>query len=246
MNINFENGCKSLQKKEYQEAIDNFSLVLAADAKHAASLERRAKAYAGLKSYDLAVKDSEMLVSIETENADYQSNHALILYLMGRKEEAIASFNISVSLDSKNPYRYSSRAFVKERMGDLKGALADYERTIELDPEDSIAYNNKGLIEEKLGRKEKSKQSFIKADHLGTKPKGFIEKQKNSKVHKLKVPTEKPQATVEKTSSDLMKNSNNKRINTSLYFDTLRGFFTDSKLRGDFFDFVKKIFTQKK
>ena len=247
MNKNFEKGCESLQNKAYAKAIEYFTIVLKEEKEHKGALDKRAKAFAGLKSYDLAIKDSEKLVQLEADNAESQANHALILYLMGNKEEAIRFFNAAVKLEPNNPYRYSSRAFVKERMGDLKGALADYDRAINLDPEDSISYNNKGLIEEKLGRKEKSKSSFLKADKLSNargEKKTFLEKQKNPKVHETKVPKGKKETVLISQASPSQK-TRPEKINLSTYIKTIKELFVSNEIRREFIQFVKSIFYKK-
>ena len=187
-----------------------------------------------------ALKEFDLITSLEPYNTDFISDRAVVLHLLKRNEEALTELDRAANLDPKNPYRYSSRAFLKDRIGDLEGAIADYEKAIELDPEDAVSHNNKGMVEEKLGYQAKSKKSFEKADDLvGYKPAegpSLKSKEESSELPEIgSKPSERATAPVQK-----------KEMTFNHFLNTLGSVFNNAHTRKEFGNYLKGLFGGKK
>lgn len=187
------------QEEQFEKALSIFDEILSSDADFSKARYSRAKAFFKLQRFEECLADFEILIAAHPLDAHILSERAVAFLLAGQGEMALTDLNKAAELEPSNPYRFASRAFVKDKLGDYYGAIADYEIAIELDPEDAISYNNKGLVEEKLGWKEKSEQSFAKADKKDpakktqpdSKPE-FVAKNEREKVPRPKQEIAKP------------------------------------------------------
>ena len=93
-------------------------------------------------------------------------DHAVCIFQLGRKKEALDELDRAVALEPDNPYRYSSRAWIRSALKDVDGAIADYRKALELDPDDAITLNNLGLLEEQYGMRKAAQERFRRADTL--------------------------------------------------------------------------------
>ncbi|WP_209332592.1 tetratricopeptide repeat protein [Lunatimonas salinarum] len=225
-------GISNYKKGKFEEALRLFELHLASDPNDATGLIYRARVFSRIGRFDDSLADFDRLLTGNPFDCDLISDRAVVLHLMKRNQEALSELDRAQNLDPKNPYRYSSRAFLKDRIGDLHGALADYEIALELDPEDAISLNNKGMVEERLGYLSRSKKSFEKADALiGYKPNQDHPQLKGENPVRRDIPIE---ATGETENT-----VNQKRLTVGHLWDTIKGIFTQSHTRMEFWEFLK-------
>lgn len=93
-------------------------------------------------------------------------DHAVCIFQLGRKHEALQELDRALELEPDNPYRWSSRAWMRAALNNVDGAIEDYRKALALDPEDAIALNNLGLLEEQYGMRKSAQERFRKADTL--------------------------------------------------------------------------------
>ena len=235
--MNFEIGLNLYKEGKFEEALVCFNWLIEQQKGKTELHLYRGRILSRLGKGEAALEDFDFLVQMEPYNTDYISDRGVVLHLLGRDQEALTEFDRAANLDPYNPYRYSSRAFFKDRIGDLAGAIEDYEKAIELDPEDAIAYNNKGLVEEKMGYREKAKRSFTKADDLV----GYKPESKSSDLPPIGSPAKKTG-----TPTQLIRASENQKLNVGHFWKTLKSVFTESQSQKEFFGFVKSLFSGKK
>ncbi len=159
-----------------------------------------------------------LAIELDPQNAQYISQRGVAFFRIGKNEEALYDLDQAMKLEPNNPYRYSSRAFILSNLNRIDDAIKDYEKAIELDPEDAIAYNNLGLLHEKKGFDRIAKTHFEKADELVGEEEKHIEKGP--------VDHHRP----------LIKENKYKNIS---YWKFVTMVFTDSKVRKEFFQFIK-------
>jgi len=230
----FQEGIAYFKDGKFVEALAVFNQLLAMDPSHTQSILYRGRILSRLGSVKEALDDFDQLVLMEPNNTDFISDRAVVLHLSQRNKEALAELDRALNLDPDNPYRYSSRAFLKDRMGDHIGAIADYEKALELDPEDAIAYNNKGMVEEKLGYKERSSESFKKADDLV----GYVPRQPD-------VTTNESPGQPKEIPEQLENANPDKKVSLSSYLSTFGKVIKDHNTREEFFKFVSDKFKGK-
>ncbi len=235
--MNFEKGIALYQEGKFEEALEIFDTLVAANPDQANVHLYRARILTRLGKGENALEEFDLLLKLDPYNTDYISDRGVVLHLLGRNEEALGELDRAANLDPKNPYRYSSRAFFKDRVGDLHGAIEDYEKAIALDPEDAVAYNNKGLVEEKLGFKERSKKSFEKSDDLiGYKP----------QAGENDLPPIGKAKSTEAAQPVPLPEQESGKMSTGHFWNTLRALLVDRKTRQEFGKFLLDLFSGKR
>lgn len=159
-------------------------------------------------------------------DGDLMHDHAVCIFQLGRKKEALDEFDRAVALEPDKAYRYASRAWIRAAMKDVDGAIADYKKAIELDPEDAIALNNLGLLEEQYGMRKSAQERFRRADTL----KGIL---KDAGVDLPEEPEAAPTPPDDPTPADPPPSS---------LWREMRSVFSDKKSRQEFITFIRKGF----
>lgn len=237
----FDLSVSYFKEGKFEEALEEINKCLNEEANNLEYRFFRARVSSRLGKFEAALADFDHLIGLEPFNPTYISDRAVVLHLLKRNQEAMEEFDRALNLEPLNPYRYSSRAYFKDRIGDLKGAIEDYEKAIELDPEDAVAYNNKGIIEEKMGYMKQSKKSFNKADDLigykgPSSTKETIEQESKSNFPPIGKPLD---------NEDKEKETSEKKLSFSGYFDILKGVFTNKHTQKEFIDFIRSGFKKR-
>jgi tetratricopeptide (TPR) repeat protein len=169
-----------------------------------------------IQLYSLAIERDQ-------QNAHIISKRGVAFFRIGKNDEALYDLNMALNLEPDNPYRYSSRAFILSNINRIDEAIRDYEKAIELDPEDAIAFNNLGLLQEKKGYMQAANNNFKRADTIhGIKP-------RNINAYESPLP-------------NIPKKEQKENYSELSYWQFIKRIFTDSKLRKDFFRFIKNGF----
>lgn len=150
-------------KKQYEEAIKDYTRALSISPFESRIYDGRAEAYAQKSEYEKAVSDySAAIVLVENYGRQYQNvylqrmrkqfsvelyNKRGIAYsLKGEYDKALVDFNQSIELLPDLADSYNNRGIVYRFKGDYDRALFDYSRAIELNLDFPQAYNNRGYI----------------------------------------------------------------------------------------------------
>jgi WD40 repeat protein/tetratricopeptide (TPR) repeat protein len=137
-------GWAYFQGARYQEAIQEFELVIEYDPAWAEGYVWRGIAYSMNGQNELALADFEQAVELDDNDPIlYAGWVGYSLIQLGRYREALENTTYSIEL---NPYYiigYGNRGWAYESMGMFEEALADYTRAIELNPADSLYYSTR-------------------------------------------------------------------------------------------------------
>lgn len=131
-----------LRKNQYAQALKQFNAALAIDSTARMARRCRADTYAGLKQYDLEVRDRSHLIH---EMEAWKGNTYLIgqTYFYrgiakanaGDNRGALQDFNTCMAMSGEQAGTYFSRAITKIYLHDFSGALRDYQKATRLAPD---------------------------------------------------------------------------------------------------------------
>jgi tetratricopeptide (TPR) repeat protein len=135
-------GNARVTKKDYKNAIDDFSKALQLDPRNVTALVRRGAIYAETGDFDRAWRDCNAAFQVD-------SNHASAFLLRGglyeqknNLDSALSDLNRSVELDPTDVEVYVHRAIVYSKQGANEKALADSRSALRLAPDNPQACYN--------------------------------------------------------------------------------------------------------
>lgn len=101
------------------------------------SLDKHDQTKAGIEAYRKAV-------NLRRDYVEAQHNLGLLLYDVGRPEEASKHYKVALESDPDNAAIHDDLGMVYFAMRRVHEAIAEYRKAIELDPEESRPYDNMG------------------------------------------------------------------------------------------------------
>lgn len=110
-----------------------------------------------IPNYDEIIKLYDKAISIKPSFEKAYFNKGSILWLLGKKQEAINCFNEVLKINKDNISAYYAIGNIHMDMSDYKDAVSDYDNAILINPKDYKAYLQKGISimkdtgDEKLG-----------------------------------------------------------------------------------------------
>lgn len=147
-----DQGNTLAKQGQWQNAITEFSQVLALDPNHVQAHVQTGWAYAELKQWDEAQKHLLTAISKDGKNASAHANLAWVYAEKKQWNDAQQSAKKAIDLDPKNPYPHATLAWAYQETKQEDLAIAEYEKSIELNPslDNShfalgVAYCNKGM-----------------------------------------------------------------------------------------------------
>ena len=126
----------NLHLKQWQYAVDEYSLVLQKEPRNPAALFYRAYANTHLRHFDLSRNDLNDLLTYLPNHFEARLSLAIILQQLGRKQDALDQLNLTVQMHPDSAVAYAARANVERQMKHDDAALYDWERAEQLSPRD--------------------------------------------------------------------------------------------------------------
>jgi tetratricopeptide (TPR) repeat protein len=144
------------------EAIADFAECIRLDPANAGYLDDRRMSYLKKKSYELALKDADAALKLQSTSHYYADRGEVFLGML-RLDEALADYEQAVKLDLNSVSAYIGRANVyrEKALNDL--ALSDYQTAISKDARSSAAYYNRALAYLKMKKPAEAKADLEKA-----------------------------------------------------------------------------------
>jgi tetratricopeptide (TPR) repeat protein len=129
-----------------EEAIDFFTDYIRANPKDPHGYIMRAIIWQEEeKELDIALRDYNEAIRLDTRNADIYSCRAEIWNDKKEYDEAIADFTRAIRLDPRLGPAYNNRGIDWSKKGEHDKALADFSAAIRLDPNVGAIYLNRGM-----------------------------------------------------------------------------------------------------
>jgi tetratricopeptide (TPR) repeat protein len=237
LEIILREGLELLNNKEFEPAINKFSLLLDEEPNHIEGLCCRAICYRNTEKLELSIADFSKAISLQKDNADIYAERAVSQLHLQQPQLAIIDFEKAKELEPENPYRYSSLGFAYSRIRNIEKSIEYYEHAVKLDPEDAVSYNNLAVIHEQKGDIDKSKKLGQKADELTDGP---LEDRPKPPPSAVSVPNLKtPKGAID------IKPENNKPSKKA-YSNVIKNVLTNNQEFKSFIKFIKNGFKIKK
>jgi tetratricopeptide (TPR) repeat protein len=134
---------------QYDQAIDDFTQAIKADAHFAPAYSARAGAYCELKQYEKAIVDCTALIELEPNEYHPYLCRAWTYYQLMQYDEAIKDFTEAIQRHPADQRKwaatYEMRAKTYDALRDYFHELADYSKAIQLYPDSGAFYKGRGL-----------------------------------------------------------------------------------------------------
>ena len=163
----------NLQLKQWQYAIDEYSLVLQREPHNPAALFYRAYANTHLRRFELSRADLLDLLAFVPRHFEARLSLAVVLQQLGRKQDALDQLNQTIQQHADSAVAYAARANLERDMKQDELALYDWQRAEELSPRDVtyvVSHVDLLLV---LGRKTEARRVLDAAVKRGI-PRGML------------------------------------------------------------------------
>lgn len=163
----------NLQLKQWQYAIDEYSLVLQREPKNPAALFYRAYANTHLRRFELSRNDLNDLLAFAPTHFEARLSLAVVLQQLGRKQDALDQLNQTIQQHADSAVAYAARANLERDMKQDEVALYDWQLAEELSPRDVtyvVSHVDLLLV---LGRKTEARRVLDAAVKRGI-PRGML------------------------------------------------------------------------
>ena len=185
--LDFQSGVRSLNKGEYQKALDSFNKAIKSYSLDGPAYYNRGNAYLGLEEYKKAIKDYLKSIELDSERGNqYAYNNIAIAYEdLGDYKNAIKYISLAIKAYPKDGLYFENRGYYNLELENYKQAEKDYEEAGRLFLKykgrtrmyedcqkkknmihcqmDSDYYNDLGLVKENLGDLEGALLNYNKA-----------------------------------------------------------------------------------
>jgi tetratricopeptide (TPR) repeat protein/cell division septation protein DedD len=168
----FEQGLADLKNKEYQAAVDKFTMAIEAVPDDFEALNNRgfARIYTG--DYDGAIEDCSRSIAINPGSAKAYNNRGLARLFIGAFDEAIVDFDQAITINPRYVDAYSNRGLARSQKEDYPRAIADCTEALHLNPRSAKAYYSRGFARDRQGDPGGAMRDYIQV--LKINP-GYIE-----------------------------------------------------------------------
>jgi tetratricopeptide (TPR) repeat protein len=147
----FEQGLAALKAKDYQAAVDKFTLAIEAVPDDFEALNNRgfARIYSG--DYRGAIEDCSRSIAINPGSAKAYNNRGLARLFTGEFDDAIADFNQAITINPRYVDAYSNRGLAWSQKEDYARAIADCTEALHLNPRAAKALYSRGFARDRQG-----------------------------------------------------------------------------------------------
>jgi tetratricopeptide (TPR) repeat protein len=140
------------RKRNYDQAISDYSAVIELNPNTATIYIRRGMAYEySERNYAETINNFTSAIRLDPDNALYYNFRCWARVLKGDAESALSDCNKSLELKPDDSNTLDSRGIAYLALGDYQAALKDFNRTIQLDSEAGSTYVNRARVHEILG-----------------------------------------------------------------------------------------------
>ena len=136
---------RTASTRNYQLAIEQYTLAIKGDPSYPMAYEGRALAYQLLQQYENALADYRKLAQLDPRWPRVHGRIGNMLTSLTRFDEAVKSFTTAIKQEPKISSWYSSRGHAYSMMENFAKAEEDYRKALELDPKNTTALTGMAL-----------------------------------------------------------------------------------------------------
>ncbi|HEY7427200.1 MAG TPA: serine/threonine-protein kinase [Gemmataceae bacterium] len=159
-------GFAHFKKKEYPEAVADYTEAVRLDPQFAVAYNNRGLAYAAQGEHETAIEDYNKAIKLNAEYALAFTNRGDSYYEQKQYDRALQDYDEAINLDSKNAIARNNRGLAHAAKEDYERAIEDYSKAIQLDREFALAYYNRGIAYGKTGNAARAEADREKAVSL--------------------------------------------------------------------------------
>lgn len=159
-------GKAEMERENFSEAIEEFSLAIEDDPDSAEAYNLRGLAYSITGSFARAIEDCSKAIELDPDYADAYNNRGAAFSGLGEIDAAIQDYSKAIELNAEFEDGYYNRGRAYMDLRDYDFAIADFTRAIEIDPDDASNYHARGLAYDAKGDTDRARADFDKAVEL--------------------------------------------------------------------------------
>jgi tetratricopeptide (TPR) repeat protein len=164
-----DRGTASLDKNEYDKAIEDFNKAIELEHDAADAYFNRALAYAWKKECDKAIEDWTQALRLKPNWPDAYFNRGLAYLNKKEYDKAIEDYTHAVELDPRYVEAYANRGVAYSKKKGYDKAIEDFTKAIQLNPKDVLSYTNRGIAYRKKREYDKAIADCTKAIQMDPK-----------------------------------------------------------------------------
>ena len=157
----FEQGLADIKAKDYQAAVEKFTMAIEAVPDDFEALNNRgfARIYTG--DYEGAIADCSRSLAINPGSAKAYNNRGLARLFTGQFDQAIEDFNQAISINPRFVDAYSYRGLAWSQKEDYPRAVADCTEALYINPRSAIALYSRGFARDRQGNPGGAMRDYI-------------------------------------------------------------------------------------
>jgi len=136
--LHLRKAAVNLELKQWEYAVDEYSLILGHEPRNPAALFYRAYANTHLRRFDMARNDLTDLLAFLPRHYEARLSLAVVLQRMGRKQEALNQFCETIEQHPDSADAYAARANLERQMKQDEAALYDWQHAEKLSPRNPL------------------------------------------------------------------------------------------------------------
>lgn len=140
----FARGDECYDKKDYENAIAEYTRAIEKDPDYVEAYNHRGNAYIEKRDYDKAIEEYTRALEIKPDFETAYINRALAYAGKKDYERAIADCTKAIELNPNDADSYVHRGYVHQEKNDLDSAILDFSKAIAIEPKNEEAYFRRG------------------------------------------------------------------------------------------------------
>jgi tetratricopeptide (TPR) repeat protein len=138
-------------KRDYENAIRDFSEAIRIEPSAHIAYQARASVYHALHDYDKALADLTEAIRLAPDVGLYYNDRGCVYKSMSNYNKALEQLNEAIRLNPKLALAYANRGVNWHVQKHYDKAMADFDKALEIDPKLTHAYNSRGYVWSKEG-----------------------------------------------------------------------------------------------
>lgn len=150
------------EKKDYENAIANYTRAIELNSQTAEAYVNRGAAYESMGNLDLALQDFNTALALEPKSEAY-NNRANVHFKKRDYDRAAQDYSKALELGPGNAGAHLYRGHALKNMGLHDHAIRDYSEALILDPDNADAYTSIGTIHSQRGDHDSAIKNYDQA-----------------------------------------------------------------------------------
>jgi tetratricopeptide (TPR) repeat protein len=159
-------GLEFYEKKQYDKAIEDYSLAIQLDPNYYWAYRDRGIAHLAKKEYDTAIQDYNQAIALNPKYALAYSNRGVAYRSKKQYDTAMQDYNEAIALNPRFAQAYNNRALVWVDKKQYDKAITDFDHAIGLNPRYTLAYCNRGNAFKEMEEYDKAIADYSKSISL--------------------------------------------------------------------------------